>query len=131
MATAPAFESTQRVGLASVTVANTNRDGTGTLVDVVTGVTAGTKIDRVVIKASGTAATGLLTLFYFDGTTNWLFDEIVITGVVASTTVPSFRADRTYPDLVIAAATHKLRAAVTVAPTSGAINVEAFGGDLT
>lgn len=132
MSSNPNFESTPRIGLGSVTVANTNRDGTGTVVDVLAGVVAGTKIDRVVLKATGQVPACVLTLFYFDGTTNWLFDEFVVPATAAgSTTTAAYRTERTYSDLVLAAATHKLRAAVTVAPTSGAINVEALGGDLT
>lgn len=133
MSATPAFASTPRVGLAALTAANTARDGSGTLVDLVTGVTAGTRIDRIVFKSTGQPANSVICLFYFDGTTNWLYDEIVISGTpgAGSTTASAFRVERKYEDLVIAAATHKLRVTVTVIPTSGQINVEAFGGDLT
>jgi hypothetical protein len=132
MAQAPSFASTPRVGVGSVTVANTNRDGTGTLVDIITGVAAGTKIFEVVVKSAGDLADSVVTLFYYDGSTNWLLDEIDVGDPAAgSTTVTSYRFSTTYNNLVLPNASCKLRAAVTVAPTAGAINVFAFAGDMT
>ncbi len=134
MSASPAFASTPRFGAASLSAANTNRDGTGTLVDVLAGVAAGTLVPKVVIKSTGQPANCSVLLWYFDGTTNFLFDEIVISGTPAagSTTAAAFRTERSYTDLLIAGATHKLKASVTVAPTSGAILVETSGaGDCT
>ena len=130
MATSPNFTLTPRIGIGSVSAANTNRDGTGTIVDIITGVAAGTKITEVVIKATGQPADSVLTLFINDGTTNWLFDEVDLGApAAASTTVTGFRTTLLYDNLVLSSASHKLRAAITVAPTSGVINVMAFGGD--
>jgi len=133
MSASPAFASTPRTGLAAITAANTARDGSGTLVDLLTGVTAGTRVDRVVFKSTGQPANSVILVWYFDGTTNWLYDEIVISGTPAagSTTAAAYRIERKYEDLVLAGSTHKLRVTATVVPTSGQINAEAFGGDLT
>ncbi len=134
MATAPAFTSTPRIGIATVSAANTARDGTGTIVDVITGVAAGTKVFEVVVKATGDPADCTVTLFISpdSGTTNHIWDEIDVGDPAAgSTTVTSFRASATYANLVLPSATHKLRAAITVAPTAGTVRVYAMGGDLT
>lgn len=132
MASSPAFANIPRVGIGSVTAANTARDGTGTLVDIITGVAAGTRVERIVIKATGDPADSIVNLFYYDGTTNWFFDAFDIGDPAAgSTTVDTYREERAYADLVLAAATHKIKASITVALTAGAINVFAFGADLT
>jgi len=132
VASSPAFASTPRIGVGSVSTANTNRDGTGTLVDIITGVAAGTRIERVAVQATNNPADSIVTLFLFDGTTNWLWDEIDIGDpAAASTTSAGYRYDKAYLDLVLPNASWKLRAAITVAPTAGVVNVFALGGDLT
>lgn len=131
MAASPAFASTPRIGFGSVSTANTNRDGTGTIVDIITGVAAGTKITEVVVKATGDPADSILTLFLYDGSTSRLFDEIDLGDpAAASTTVTGYRTSVRYDNLILPSASWKLQAAVTVALTSGALNVFALGGDL-
>jgi len=130
MASTPAFTSTPRIGRASVSSANANRDGTGTIVDVITGASTGTKIIEVVIKASAQPADSIITLFLTDGSATYIFDEVDIGAPAAgSTTVTSYRSSVLYSNLVLPSASWKLQAAVTVAPTSGVINVIALGGD--
>lgn len=132
MAATPAFANVPRVGVGSVTVANTGRDGTGTLVDIITGVAAGTRVERIIVKATGDPADSIVNLFYFDGTTNWLLDAFDIGDPGAgSNTLDTYREERAYIDLVLAGATHKIKASITVALTTGAVNVFAFGADLT
>ena len=130
MASTPNFTSTPRIGLGSVSTANTNRDGTGTIVDIITGAASGTKINEVVIKSTGRPADSIITLFVNDGTTNWLFDEIDLGApATSSATATAYRTSVQYANLVLPNASWKLRAAVTVAPTTGAINVIALAGD--
>jgi len=130
MATTPNFTGTPRVTAASVSTANTNRDGTGTIVDVMTGATNGTKIQEIVIKSTGDPADSIVTLFLNDGTTNWLYDEIDLGNPAAgSTTVTAYRTVAQYANLILPSTSWKLRAAITVAPTAGVINVIAVGGD--
>lgn len=132
MAAAPTFASAPRIGFGSVSTANTNRDGTGTIVDLLTGVAAGTRIERVVLQATGDPADSIVTLFIHDGTSYRLFDEFDIGNpAAASTTVAGFRVEKAYRDLILPSASFKLAAAITVALTSGAINAFAFGADLT
>jgi hypothetical protein len=132
MASTPVFASVPRIGLGSVTVANTARDGSGTLVNVLTGVAAGTRIERIVLTATNDPADSTVTMFLFDGTTNWLFDEVDLNNPAAgSATATTFRWEKRYSDLVLPSASWIFKAAITVALTAGAINVEAFGADLT
>lgn len=132
MAANPAFANVPRIGVAAVSAANTNRDGTGTIVDVITGVTAGTRIERIILKATGDPADCIVNVFYFDGTTNFLFDAFDLENPAAgSVTVDTYRVERAYLDLVLPSATAKLRASITAAPTAGAVNVFALGADLT
>lgn len=132
MASAPVFASAPRIGVGSVTVTNTNRDGTGTLVDILTGVAAGTRIERIAAQSTNDPADCTVTLFLWDGATNWLWNEMDFGNpAAASATVVAYRAEMSCADLVLPNASWKLKAAVTAAPTAGAINVFAFGADLT
>ena len=132
MASAPVFGSVARIGFAAVSTANTNRDGTGTIADILTGVAAGTRIERIVLKATGDPADSVVTIFIHDGTAYRLFDEIDIGDpAAASTTVTGYRVEKPYDNLVLPSASYKLAAAITVALTAGVINAFAFGADLT
>jgi hypothetical protein len=132
MASTPKFASAARIGVANVSTANTNRDGTGTIVDILTGVAAGTRINRVVVQATADPADSVVTLFIHNGTSYFLWDEIDLNNpAAASTTVPAFRTPRVYTDLVLPSASFKLAAAVTVALTAGVLTVWALGEDLT
>jgi hypothetical protein len=131
MANNPSFIATPRIGVGTVSVANTNRDGTGTIVDVITGAATGTRILEVVLKATNDPADCTLTLFLNDGSTSHIFDEIDLGNPApGSTTLPSYRGIVAYNNLVLPSASWKLQAAITVAPTGGTVKVIAFGGDL-
>lgn len=132
MAASPTYASTPRLGVAAVSTANTNRDGTGTIVDVLTGVAAGTRVERIVLKATGDPADSIVTVFIHNGTSYFLFDEVDLGNpAAASTTVEGYRFEKTYIDLVLPSTSFKLAFAITVALTSGVINAFAFGADLT
>ena len=131
MASNPSFISTPRIGRCSLSTANTATDGTGTITDLITGVTAGTRVLSIVVQGTATTTSALVNLFLYDGT-NWdLFDQITISATTGSTTVKGYRLATAYTDLVLPSATAKLGATITVAPTSGTVRVMAFGGDLT
>lgn len=130
--TTPSFAVVPRAAVAAVSTANTNRDGTGTIVDIIVGVAAGTKVTTIVAQATGDPADSIVTLFLHNGTSFFLFDEIDLGNpAAASTTVPGARFSRSYADLVLPSASWKIGAAITVALTAGVINVHAFGADLT
>jgi len=132
MALSPVHASAGIIGAVAVSTANTNRDGTGTIATVATGVAAGTRINRVVLKATGDPADSVVTLFLHDGTNYFLFDEFDLGNpAAASNSVPGYRDERVYADLVLPNASWSLRAAITVALTAGVINVFALGEVLT
>ena len=60
MTATPVFVQTPKQWFAQVSTANTNRDGTGTLVDIVSGATNGTKMDCIDIQAAGTVTAGVV-----------------------------------------------------------------------
>lgn len=131
MASSPAFAVTPKIGVASVSTTNTNRDGTGTIVTILTGASTGTRINEIVIKSTNDPADSVLTLFIHDGTTAWLFDEVDLGNPAAATaTLPSYRSVLTYNNLILPSTSWSLRAAISAAPTAGVINVFAFAADL-
>lgn len=81
---------------AVVSAANTNRDGTGTIVNVVTAGRAGGRIERLRVQATATTTAGFVRLYrtLADGTTHRLIDEIPVSAVTPSATVAAFFADR-------------------------------------
>lgn len=131
-ATQPSFAIVPRAAVAAVSAANAARDGTGTIVDIMVGVAAGTKINEIAVQTTGDPADSILTLFLHNGTAYFLFDEIDLNNpAAASATVSGYRTSRRYENLVLPSASWKLAAAITVALTAGVMNVFAFGADLT
>lgn len=127
MATAPAFAATPRIGAVSISTANTNRDGTGTIGTVLTAGSGGTKIDEVVVQATGTTTAGMVRLYLYDGSTYFLYDEVPITAATPSGTVSAFRGTRRYTYLVLPTNSWSLRASTHNAET---FLVQAQGADL-
>lgn len=131
MAASPAFISTPRIGRVSLSTANTATDGTGTINDLLVGVSAGTRILSVNVQGTATTVAALVNLFLYDGTQWDLFDQVTISATTGSNTVKGYRLVTAYTDLVLPSASWKLGATITVAPTTGTVRVAAFGGDLT
>jgi hypothetical protein len=92
MATTAQYASTVRTAQAQVSVANTARNGTGTIVTVFTAGASGSRIDDIYITATGTTTAGVVRLFLNDGTNTYLFEEILVTAITPSTTVSVFQA---------------------------------------
>lgn len=70
--------------------ANTNRDGTGTLVDLYTAGAAGGRVDDITIKASSTTTLGMIRFYQKVGGVYRLKKEVSVTAAVPSGTVQSF-----------------------------------------
>lgn len=73
-----------------VSAANTGRDGSGTLVSLVTGDTDGTRVEGVQIKATGETTAGMVRFFIYDGSNNRFFDEVVVSAITPGDAVKSF-----------------------------------------
>jgi hypothetical protein len=127
MATQPAFATTPRIGMGQVTTANTNRDGTGTIATILTGVAAGTRINEIVIEAVGTTTAGMVRLYLHDGTNARLFDEFVVTAITAAASTAVYRAAKTYDNLVLPSSSWSIRASTHNTET---FNVIVLGADL-
>lgn len=134
MSSTPAFAVTPRIGIGQIDTAQTNRDpgGTGTnIVDVIAGVSGGTKIFEVTIIAAVDPADSLVQLFLHNGTSYFIFDDFDIGNpATSSATVAGYRETRTYENLVLPSSSWKLCASISVTTTSGKVNVWAFGADL-
>ncbi len=128
MATAPTFTSASRLASADVATANVGRDGTGTIVTLITGVAAGTRVFEVVAEAIVTTTAGMIRLFLHDGTTARLFDEIPVAAVTVSASVAGARTSRTYTNLILPTASWSLRASTHNAE---AHVLSVMAGDLT
>jgi hypothetical protein len=77
------------LGACTVSVANTNRDGTGNLKELLNAAAYPNGIHILYCKyvAAGTVTAGVLRFFDFDGTTKRLIHELLITATTPSTTV--------------------------------------------
>lgn len=131
MAANPAFVSTPRLGRCSLSTANTATDGTGTITDLIVGVAAGTRVLSVNVQGTATTVASLVNLFLYDGTSWKLFDQVTVSATTGSNTAKGYRLVTAYTDLVLPSASWKVGATLTVAPTSGTVEVSAYGGDLT
>lgn len=128
MASNPVFAVTPRIGMAEVSVANANRDGTtGTYVDVIVGASTGTRIAEIVIQASATTTAGMVRLFITDGVTTRMFDEVSVAAATVSASVKGTRVSTTYNNLILPNQNWKIIASTHNAVT---INVFALGADL-
>ena len=93
MAATPNFTAIPNLGLAVISTANTNRDGTGTIATVLTAGSSGSRIDRIRIIAIGATTAGMIRLFIHDGTNARLYREIPVGALSPSGTVQAFNAE--------------------------------------
>jgi len=84
---------TANTGLTTISTANSNLDGTGTLGTVLTAASNGTIIQSITIKAIVSTTPGMVRLFLYDGSNNTkLLTEIPVPYVTKSSTAHSFYA---------------------------------------
>lgn len=130
MAASPQFISTPRIGVASLSSANTALDGSGSITTLITGAAAGTRVLEVDTQCSATSAAALVNIFLsLDGGSTWtLFDQITVTAATVSNTVKGNRNAATYANLILPNTSAVLGVTTSVAQ---ATKVYALGGDLT
>lgn len=128
--TTPVFVDTPHIGLAFINTANVNRDGTGSLGDVITGTTDGTRVDRIVIKAGGTTTNGMVRVYLYNGVNTMLWDEVFVPAITPSNAIVTFKSVITSPDmmspLVVLASGQKIQVSTVMAET---FYVTAHGAD--
>jgi hypothetical protein len=132
MAAAPIFAATPRAWAGTVPATlDTSLTAPVNVTTVVPSATSGVMINqiRITILASITAATQV-NLFLYDGSTNHLFEQIVVSNRTVSTTTsePSNLFDRYYTNLVLQTG-WTLRATVTTAAGQSNFKVIALGGE--
>ena len=127
MAAAPVFAVTPRLTSVAVATANTNRDGTGTLVSLITGVAAGTRINEVAVQATVTTTAGMVRIYLYDGTNYRLWDEVAIPVATVSASVKGIRVATTYNNLILPSASWQLFASTH---NGEAFTVTTMGADL-
>lgn len=81
---------TANTGMTTISTANANLDGTGTLGTVLTAAANGTLIKSVTIKAQVSTTQGMVRLFIYDGTNTRLVEEIEIPAVTKAAPDHSF-----------------------------------------
>lgn len=82
---------TAQTGMQTISTANSNLDGNGTLSSaIITGASNGTLIKTVTVKATGNTSQGMVRLFIYNGDVNFLVSEIEIPAVTKSATDPAF-----------------------------------------
>jgi hypothetical protein len=105
MASAPQFTITPGVSYGDLITANTNRDGTGTIVPVFSGSNfSGSRIEQIQIQATGSAGPGMIRFYYQSGSGGEirLWREVPVGIVTASSTGSCFNAYVTFnPPMVM------------------------------
>lgn len=131
MASVPGYAATPRCAIAAISTANTNRDGTGTIGTVFTAGASGSRIDAVLVYATGTTTAGMVRLYIYNGTTAYLIKELPVLAITPGASTPAWGAqvsstlERELP--IIIPTGYSLRASTHNAET---FNVVAMGGDL-
>lgn len=131
MSTTANYAATPNLGIAAISTANTNRDGTGTIGTVLTAGASGSRVDALLIKATGTTTAGMIRFFIHDGTNTRLLNEVPVLAVTPSGTAPAWEVQmngNTMSQLfpIILPTGYSLRASTNNAET---FNVFAVGGD--
>lgn len=92
MASTPQFASTPNIGQVTISTANTNRDGTGTLGTAFTAGASGSTVTRITITPTVATTAGVVRLFVNTGATYTLMKEILIpanTPSVSNAVIPN------------------------------------------
>ena len=109
-----------------ISAANTNRDGTGTIVDVLVAGSEGTEIESVRVQAVATTTVGVVRLFIHNGTVWRLWKELLVDAITPSASVEAFSVEDVPTTRMLLPFGYKLGAATHNAET---FNVWASGGN--
>jgi hypothetical protein len=105
------------------------------IIQIVPTSTNGLRIDSIQVNACSTAFTSatagnIVGIWVWDGTTAFLFTEILVTAITPSTTVAGFTTTLTFANPLVLPSTFKLYASVSVTTTASttALQVSVMGG---
>ncbi len=127
MAASPQYAATPKIGIGQLSTANANRDGTGTIATVLSAGASGTRVERAMIKATGTTTAGMVRLYIHDGANARLFAEVPVQAVMPSASTPAFEDEVVFEDGLVLPTSYSLRASTHNAEE---FNVIAMGADL-
>jgi len=127
MASNPVFAVTPRIGAVSIATADSSYTAPSNVGTLITGAATGTRIAEIVVKCAATSAAAIVRIFLYDGTTYWLFDEVIVANTTGSSTAAQTRVSTTYNNLILPSASWSVRVTTSVAQTT---HVIAFGADL-
>lgn len=77
-------------GIGQVTTTNSTLDGSTPIVDILTAASNGTQIQTITIKSIVNTTAGMIRLYFYNGTTSFLFTEIPVVATTKSGTAHSF-----------------------------------------
>ena len=140
--TQPIFPLTPKVSWATLTTANTAKDGTGTVVTVFTAGADGSRIDQIKVRALGTNVATVMRFFVNNGSTNAtaannsLIHEATIAATTLSETAAlvdnnitiSANTTETIPPIPYLPAGYKLNVTIGTTVAAG-LQVTVHGGD--
>jgi hypothetical protein len=86
----PIFAQALRHTPVAIATANTNRDGTGTIGTAFTAGSNGSRVTRVDICATGDTTAGVVRLYIHNGSTAFLWREVLVGAITVSTSVAAF-----------------------------------------
>jgi len=75
MSASAQFAATPKIGSASISTANPNRNGTGTVATLFSAGALGSRVDSISIKARGATTQGMIRFFIHDGSNYRFFTE--------------------------------------------------------
>jgi hypothetical protein len=90
-----------RYEIATVSTANANINGTGTIVDIATGSANGTRIDSIYIKAAGNTTDGMIRFFLWDGAAYDMIHEVSIPSSAGDALTPYYATTVRLPQMYL------------------------------
>lgn len=142
MSTQPAYAAAPALGVVNISTANTARDGTGTIGQLIVGRPPGTRIERIEFRAAVTTTAGMVRIFKkSDGLT------LAADGTISSYSAGTWRLIKELPVSAVTVGANTEAANGSWSPTGGlslgpyeqlgaathaaeSINVVAYGGHL-
>lgn len=100
MATSAQYSTSPTIDVSQISTANTNRDGSGTTVEIAAGPTTasasgvGKRIVGVLVQATGTTTAGTIRFFISvdGGTTKRLIEEVIVSAITVGASTPAWSA---------------------------------------
>lgn len=107
---------TARTGVAVISTANSNLDGSGAVVDLIMSGGNGLLVNRITIKAQGTTTQGMVRFFYYNNSTTLLIYEVEIPAITQSATTQTLIKTIDFP-IYLKSSNYKLKVSTEKAET--------------